>query len=80
MKRYSLDKKAPGMFENRTGGWVKYEDALREIEAAANRKRPARLTAHNCPERELPVAHLHFDCSAPGVDIDAIHRTTRTPA
>lgn len=26
MKRYSLDKNAPGMFEHATGGWVKVKD------------------------------------------------------
>jgi hypothetical protein len=33
MKRYSLDKKAPGMFDNSNGGWVKLVDAVAEVDA-----------------------------------------------
>jgi hypothetical protein len=34
LQRFSLDKKAPGLFKEASGGWCKYADALAAIEAA----------------------------------------------
>ena len=89
MKRYSLDKRAPGMFACSSGGWVKYEDAMREIQAhrrtltevlQTKERRPRRLVIQNDPTRGLPLIAMAFECNAPGVDIDAIHRRDRATA
>jgi hypothetical protein len=41
LQRFSLDKKAPGLFKEASGGWCKYADALAAIEAAVRAEREA---------------------------------------
>jgi hypothetical protein len=40
IQRYSLDKKAPGMFEHAHGGWVKYKDHLAVVQGEPLPARP----------------------------------------
>lgn len=40
IQRYSLDKKAPGMFEHAHGGWVKYRDHLAVVQGEPLPARP----------------------------------------
>lgn len=49
MKRYSLDKMAPGMFENHHGGWVKFSEHV----AAVDKQRAALRLCREHFEREL---------------------------
>ena len=61
MKRYSLDKKGPAMFEHRSGGWVKWgdhlkalQDALAHIAALESKSPPTLFTKDPAPSCTVP--------------------------
>lgn len=67
MERYSLDKRAPGMFKNSVGGWVKHDEALAAI--AQLQARIDALMLEHCPDEMTPeqmVAWANAQVAAPG--------------
>ena len=71
MKRFSLNARFGHMYEDPAGMWVLHSEAKNAVDDAR------RAAAHP----ELPTRHLPVPGPlGPGVDIDAIHRTSRTTA